>query len=85
MKAVRIFEERGIDVILGIQGPADEVADCFAQDRIVPGKSMWDHEYPEILFFIAGGGQLFNPPALKGNSPQTDGELRNPSRMVSRG
>jgi predicted Fe-Mo cluster-binding NifX family protein len=43
MKAVRLFEEQDIGVILGIQGPVDEVAECFAQDRIVSGKSMCDH------------------------------------------
>jgi predicted Fe-Mo cluster-binding NifX family protein len=43
MKAVRLFEDQGIGVILGIQGPVDEVAGCFAQDRIAPGGNMCDH------------------------------------------
>jgi predicted Fe-Mo cluster-binding NifX family protein len=43
MKAVRLFEEQGIGVILGIQGSIDEVATCFAQDRIVAGRSMCNH------------------------------------------
>jgi predicted Fe-Mo cluster-binding NifX family protein len=43
MKAVRLFEEQGIGVILGIQGSVDEVALSFAEDRIVPGKSLCDH------------------------------------------
>ncbi len=44
MKAVRLFEEQGIGVILGIQGSIDEVAACFAQDRIVAGESMCNHD-----------------------------------------
>jgi predicted Fe-Mo cluster-binding NifX family protein len=44
MKAIQMFEGQGIGVILGIQGPIDEVAVCFAQDRIVAGKSMCNHD-----------------------------------------
>jgi predicted Fe-Mo cluster-binding NifX family protein len=43
IKAVRLFEEQDIRVILGIQGQVDEVAECFAQGMIVPGESMCDH------------------------------------------
>lgn len=43
MKAVRLFEEQGIDVIVGIAGPVDEIALGFAKDRIVPGGNLCDH------------------------------------------
>ena len=44
MKAVQLFEAQGIGVILGIQGPVDEIAACFAQDRIVAGESTCSHD-----------------------------------------
>jgi predicted Fe-Mo cluster-binding NifX family protein len=44
IKAIQLFEEQGIGVILGIQGPIDEVAECFALDRLVAGKSMCNHD-----------------------------------------
>jgi predicted Fe-Mo cluster-binding NifX family protein len=44
MKAIQLFEEQGIGVILGIQGSVDEVGVWFAQDRIVAGESMCNHD-----------------------------------------
>jgi predicted Fe-Mo cluster-binding NifX family protein len=44
MKAIQLFEEQGIGVILGIQGSVDQVAQDFAMERIVPGESMCHHD-----------------------------------------
>lgn len=44
MRAIQLFEEQGIGTVLGIQGPVDEVAECFAQDKIVSGESMCNHD-----------------------------------------
>jgi predicted Fe-Mo cluster-binding NifX family protein len=44
MRAIQLFEEQGIGIVLGIQGPVDEVAECFAQDKIVSGESMCSHD-----------------------------------------
>jgi predicted Fe-Mo cluster-binding NifX family protein len=43
MKAVQIFEEQGIGVVLGVQGPVEQIAENFAVDRVVPGQSMCNH------------------------------------------
>lgn len=43
MKAVQLFEQHGIGVTLGVQGPVDDIAECFAQDRIVAGESTCNH------------------------------------------
>ncbi|MCE5299000.1 MAG: NifB/NifX family molybdenum-iron cluster-binding protein [Methanoregulaceae archaeon] len=43
MKAVQLFEEQGIQVIMGVSGPVDAVISDFIEDRIVPGESTCHH------------------------------------------
>jgi predicted Fe-Mo cluster-binding NifX family protein len=42
-RAVELFQQHGIQVILGISGPIDLVAQEFIAGRIVPGVSSCHH------------------------------------------
>ncbi|HZD43848.1 MAG TPA: NifB/NifX family molybdenum-iron cluster-binding protein [Methanomicrobiales archaeon] len=43
-KAIQLFENYGIQVILGISGNVDRVAQDFIAGRILPGESSCHHE-----------------------------------------
>lgn len=42
-RAQKLFGERGIQTIIGVQGSVDEVVDLFLQGRLKPGESLCDH------------------------------------------
>lgn len=42
-KAVELFQQRGIDVLLGVKGNASQVAETFAAGRLQPGISSCHH------------------------------------------
>jgi predicted Fe-Mo cluster-binding NifX family protein len=42
-RAVQLFQEYGIQVILGVSGPVDRVAQEFIAGRIIPGISSCHH------------------------------------------
>jgi predicted Fe-Mo cluster-binding NifX family protein len=44
-KAVDLFCQNGIEVILGVSGPVDIVAQDFIAGRIVPGESSCHHDH----------------------------------------
>lgn len=42
-KAVELFQQKGIDVLLGVKGNASQVAETFAAGRLQPGISSCHH------------------------------------------
>jgi predicted Fe-Mo cluster-binding NifX family protein len=43
-RAVDLFHEQGIEVIVGVSGPVDRIAQDLIAGRIVPGESSCTHE-----------------------------------------
>jgi predicted Fe-Mo cluster-binding NifX family protein len=43
-RAVDLFHEQGIEVIIGVSGPVDRIAQDLIAGRIVPGESSCTHE-----------------------------------------